>query len=305
MELKFSYFFIVRQEFLNYIRQEKRYSGNTLKSYDTDLIQFQTYLSEQFQLNDLSKADHQMVRSWLVSMIEKGISARTINRKISCLKSFYKFLSRDGLINTNPMPRVISPKTGKNLPEFVKETDMDKLLQEISFEDDFEGIRNKSIILTFYLTGIRISELINIKITDIDMSGQQIKILGKRNKERMVPMPEHLKTTLSEYLDKRSGIPDSGPQANPYLFITNRGKQTYQKLVYRIINKYLSYVSTNSKKSPHTLRHSFATIMLNKGAELNSIKEILGHSSLSATQVYTHNSIEKLIHIYKQAHPRA
>lgn len=305
MELKFSYFFIVRQEFLNYIRQEKRYSPNTLKSYDTDLNQFQTYLSEQFQLNDPGKADHQMIRSWLVSMIEYGISARTINRKISCLKSYFKYLARTGQTETNPMLRVISPKTGRQLPEFVKEADMNKLLSEIKFEDGFEGTRNKSIILTFYLTGMRISELINIKITDIDMSGQQVKILGKRNKERLVPLPDHLKATLKEYLAKRSEIHGSDPQVNPYLFITNRGKQTYQKLVYRIINKYLSYVSTNAKKSPHTLRHSFATIMLNKGAELNSIKEILGHSSLSATQVYTHNSIEKLIQIYKQAHPRA
>lgn len=295
----------MRQEFLNYIRREKRYSANTLKSYDTDLKQFQAFLSEQFRVSDLSIADHQMVRSWLVSMIEAGISARTINRKISCLKSFFKFLSLKGNIIINPMPKVISPKTGKRLPEFVKESDMDKLLAEVGFEPGFDGVRNKTIILTFYLTGIRISELINIKLTDIDMSGQQIKILGKRNKERLVPMSAHLKSTLNEYLKTRSETLAGNPPENPYLFITNRGKQTYAKLVYRIINKHLSYVSTNTKKSPHTLRHSFATIMLNKGAELNSIKEILGHSSLSATQVYTHNSFEKLIQVYKQAHPRA
>lgn len=305
MRQKFSYFFIVRQAFINYIKSEKRFSGHTLKSYETDLIQFQTFLEEQFQTKNPGKADHQMVRSWLVSLIETNLSSRTINRKISTLKSFYKFLLKEGNISVNPMLKVISPKQQKRLPEFVKESDMDKLLTETSFEDSFEGIRNKTIILTFYLTGMRISELINMKTNDVSMSGNYIKILGKRNKERLVPLPEYLKYSLTEYLDKRLEILQNSEIENPFLFLTKRGKQTYHKLVYRVINKYLSYVSTNAKKSPHTLRHSFATIMLNKGAELNSIKEILGHANLSATQVYTHNSIDKLKTIYKQAHPRA
>lgn len=295
----------MRQAFINYIKSEKRFSGHTLKSYETDLIQFQTFLDEQFQTKNPGKADHQMVRSWLVSLIETNLSSRTINRKISTLKSFYKFLLKEGNISVNPMLKVISPKQQKRLPEFVKESDMDKLLTETSFEDSFEGIRNKSIILTFYLTGMRISELINMKTNDMSMSGNYIKILGKRNKERLVPLPEYLKSSLTEYLDKRLEILQNSEIENPFLFLTKRGKQTYHKLVYRIINKYLSYVSTNAKKSPHTLRHSFATIMLNKGAELNAIKEILGHANLSATQVYTHNSIDKLKTIYKQAHPRA
>lgn len=295
----------MRQEFIDYIAREKRYSGHTLKSYNTDLNQFRVFLSGQYGVDDATQADHVMVRSWLINMIEAGISSRTVKRKISCLKSFYKYLLKEGKISQNPMLRVISPKTGKVLPEFVKENDMDRLLQEFPFEDTFEGIRNKTIILTFYLTGIRISELINIKTDDLDMDGQQIKILGKRNKERLVPMPEILKTSFKAYLAKRASHSSKSPSDISFLFLTNRGKQTYQKLVYRIINKYLSYVSTNSKKSPHTLRHSFATIMLNNGAELNAIKEILGHSNLSATQIYTHNSIEKLKTIYEQAHPRA
>lgn len=295
----------MRQEFIDYIAREKRYSGHTLKSYHTDLNQFRVFLSEQYGIEDLTHADHVMVRSWLVSMIEAGIASRTVNRKISCLKSFYKYLLKEGEISQSPMLKVISPKTGKVLPEFVKENDMNRLLQEFPFEDTFEGIRNKTIILTFYLTGIRISELINIKTDDLDMDGQQIKILGKRNKERLVPMPEILKTSLKTYLVKRASVSGNSLSGISFLFLTNQGKQTYQKLVYRIINKHLSYVSTNSKKSPHTLRHSFATIMLNNGAELNAIKEILGHSNLSATQIYTHNSIEKLKTIYEQAHPRA
>jgi integrase/recombinase XerC len=246
-----------------------------------------------------------MVRSWLVYLLDTGLSPRSVNRKISTLKSFYKFLEKEQKIITNPMSKVISPKSGSVLPEFIKQSELEKLITEIPFEDSFDGFRNKCIILTFYLTGIRVSELVGMKAEDVDMSMKQIKILGKRNKQRFVPLPHLLEITINEYLHKRSECLSEVGLENPFLFITNRGKQTYQKLVYRIINKYLAYVSTNSKKSPHTLRHSFATIMLNNGAELNSIKEILGHSNLSATQVYTHNSIEKLKTIYKQAHPRA
>lgn len=295
----------MREAFINYIQSERRYSGHTLKSYNTDLLQFEDFLSAQFGVINANEATHQMVRSWLIKLLDNDISPRTVNRKISCLKSFYKFLLRENKIVSNPMDKVISPKTGKILPEFVKEKELDKLIHEIPYEDSFEGIRNKTIILTFYLTGIRISELIGMKIVDVDMSRMQIKILGKRNKERFVPLPELLKDTIQRYLIKRSEINPAPATNNPFLFITKQGKQTYQKLVYRIINKYLAYVSTNSKKSPHTLRHSFATIMLNNGAELNSIKEILGHTNLTATQVYTHNSIEKLKSVYKQAHPRA
>ncbi len=281
----------MRQAFINYIQSERRYSGHTLKSYNIDLIQFEDFLSARFGVINADQATHQMVRSWLIKLLDNGILPRTVNRKISCLKSFYKFLLSENKIVSNPMDKVISPKTSKILPEFVKEKDLDKLIHEIPFECSFEGIRT--------------SELIGMKVEDVDMSRMQIKVLGKRNKERFVPLPELLKETIQRYLIKRSEINPDQAAENPFLFITKQGKQTYQKLVYRIINKYLAYVSTNSKKSPHTLRHSFATIMLNNGAELNSIKEILGHTNLSGTQVYTHNSIEKLKAIYKQAHPRA
>jgi len=203
------------------------------------------------------------------------------------------------------MLKVTSPKSGNKVPEFVKEKDMEMLLQNTDFGNDFEGVRNKLIIETFYSTGVRISELINIKVQDVNLEEKTVKILGKRNKERLTPLSGYLANSIEKYFLIRDNICAEKNATSPYLFLTKQGKQTYSKLVYRIINKYLSYVSSNTKKSPHTLRHSFATIMLNNGAELNSIKEISGHSSLAATQIYTHNSIEKLKTIYKQAHPRA
>jgi integrase/recombinase XerC len=302
---RFPIFFDVRQEFIHYITREKRYSKHTILSYDTDLKQFRDFLQEQFHICNFAEADHHIIRSWLVRLLESGITAKTINRKISCLKSFYKFLVRENHISVNPMLKVISPKTGTRVPEFVKESDMDLLLQEVDFGNDFTGVRNKLIFETFYSTGIRVSELINMKTEDINYTDQTIKIRGKRNKERMIPIPDYLVDSLKRYFVFRNTIQAKNSPPNPHVFITRRAKQIYHKLVYRVTNQYLSHVSTNTKKSPHTLRHSFATIMLNKGAELNSIKEMLGHSSLSATQVYTHNSIEKLKTIYKQAHPRA
>ncbi len=295
----------MKQEFINYIAREKRYSKHTIISYETDLKQFQEFLVTQYQIDDIRNADHNIVRSWLVFLFQNNKSANSINRKISCLKSFYKYLIREGLTEINPMLKVTSPKSGTKVPEFVKEKDMEMLLQHTDFGNDFEGVRNKLIIETFYSTGVRISELINIKIQDVNLNEKTIKILGKRNKERLTPLSAYLTNAIENYLLVRKNISAETTRASTYLFITKQGKATYSKLIYRIINKYLTYVSSNTKKSPHTLRHSFATIMLNKGAELNAIKEILGHSSLAATQVYTHNSIEKLKTIYKQAHPRA
>jgi len=295
----------VRQEFIKYIEREKRYSRHTVKSYQTDLKQFQEYLIQQFDITNYSVVTHPIIRSWLVWLLEQGNTSKTINRKISTLKSFYKYLQKRGVISKSPMLKIISPKIGKKTPEFVKETDLDKLLNEIDFGSTFDGIQSKLIIETFYMTGIRVSELTTLKLTHIDFNRQVIKIIGKRNKERMVPLPKYLKSSIQSFLVIRSELLSKLNIESTYLFITKRGKQTYSELVYRVIHKYLNYVSTNSKKSPHTLRHSFATIMLNEGADLNSIKEILGHSNLSATQVYTHNSIEKLKTIYKQAHPRA
>jgi len=212
---------------------------------------------------------------------------------------------RENVIQINPMLKVVAPKNAKTLPSFVKENDMDRLLSDIPFEDDFTGCRDKLILQVLYSTGIRLSELINIKLVDINFGSMVIKILGKRKKERLMPMSAWLKNAIKDYLILRDKLISESNTQCLYLFITEKGKQTYPKLVYRVVTKYLSYVSTNSKKSPHTLRHSFATSMLNYGADLNAVKELLGHASLTATQIYTHNTIDKLKDIYKHAHPRA
>jgi integrase/recombinase XerC len=295
----------VRQQFITYISQVKRYSPHTVRAYQSDLEQFENYCRASYQISDFSSINHQIIRSWIVSLLDAGVSARSTNRKISSLKSFYKFLLKEGKITSDPLLKVIAPKSQKRLPEFIKENDLDTLLNSFVYNDDFEDQRNKLIIATFYLTGIRLNELIQIKTSDFNKNLSEVKILGKGNKQRIIPIPEFLKSEINKYLIIRNTLLEELQQANPYLFITRQGKQTYAKLVYRVINKHLAYVSTNSKKSPHTLRHSFATVLLNKGANLNAIKEILGHASLSATQVYTHNSIEQLKTIYKQAHPRA
>jgi len=233
--------------------------------------------------------------------MELNTSPKTINRKISTLKSFYKFLLKKGIINYNPLLKVVTPKVPKRLPLFVSENDMQNLLDKIEFENSFEGKRNKLILELFYVSGIRLTELINLKINDIDLENSLVKVLGKRNKERLIPINKTFILNLKSYLNEAKNIRKS----NNYVFLTLKGEKIYQKLVYRIVNYYLSIVTTISKKSPHILRHTFATHMLNNGADLNAIKEILGHSSLAATQVYTHNSLKKLKTIYNQAHPRA
>ncbi|MFP4471052.1 MAG: tyrosine-type recombinase/integrase [Bacteroidales bacterium] len=293
------------ERFIRYIEHEKRYSPNTVKAYQSDLHQFHSFLAEHYELNDPAQAGHQMIRSWLVQLIENAVGTRSINRKISTLKSYFRFLKKQQMISENPMQKVIAPKSKKPLPVFVKEHEMNTLLNELDFGEGFEGLRNKLIIETFYLTGMRLSELTALKVQDINSDKGLLKVTGKRNKQRIIPMSRSLVDSIEKYLPFRQELLSDKNPDNPYLFVTVSGKQSYPKLVYRVITKHLAYVSSNSKKSPHTLRHSFATIMLNHGADLNAIKEILGHSSLSATQVYTHNTIEKLQTIYKQAHPRA
>ncbi len=246
-----------------------------------------------------------MIRSWLVSLLNKSLSTKTINRKITTLKSFYKYLLRENVITANPMLKVIAPKNARALPSFVKEKDMDRLINEIEFSGDYKGCRDKLIIQFFYSTGMRLSELINLQLTDIDLDTLTLKVLGKRNKERIIPISKSLAIATNQYLQMRDQLMIDTNTENSFLFLSGKGKQSYPKLVYRIINKYLAYVSTNAKKSPHTLRHSFATSMLNHGADLNAVKELLGHTSLAATQIYTHNTIEKLKNVYEHAHPRA
>ncbi len=289
--------------FIEYVRNVKRYSPHTVIAYQTDLEKFFEYLSITYNTEIVSDIDYMMIRSWLAGLIEQKISAHTVKRKISVLKSFFKYNIKQGILIENPMLKISSPKAPKRLPVFVEKDKMDLLFDQVDFGEGTEALRNRLIFEMFYLTGMRLSELVNIKISDINCSGQTIKVLGKRNKERIIPLGEKTVSLTENYLSARSAI--SGSSENDYLFVTKNGKKIYQKLVYRVVNYYLSAVTTIEKKSPHVLRHTFATHMLNNGADLNAIKEILGHANLSATQIYTHNTIEKLKKVYKHAHPKA
>ena len=289
------------QNYLDYLLLEKRYSSHTVKAYRTDLRIFESYLKEIYTTS-IDKANHTMIRSWLVEELNKGNSARTVNRKITTLKSFYKYLIKEHKIKQNPTLKIPSSKISKKLPQFVGLADMNKLLDKLKFEKNFSAYRDKLIIEVFYSTGIRLSELINIKLTDVDPLKSQIKVLGKRNKERLIPLTKELQKSIEGYMTfrmKEKAIDRS------YLFITDSGKKLNPSMVYRKVNELLKGVTTLEKKSPHVLRHTFATHMLNNGADLNVIKELLGHASLSATEVYTHNSIDQLKEIFNNAHPRA
>jgi len=288
-------------EFCEYLSHQKRYSSHTVSAYKKDLEQFEQFLYSDYQIESFTQASSPIIRSWIVKLIESDISSRTINRKISSLKSFYKHLLKNGIIKKNPLLKVTTPKTAKRLPVFVGENEITDLFTEIDFPENYEGYRDNLILELFYATGIRLSELVSLELNSIDYHNLTIKVLGKRNKERIIPIGTKLKLKIDNYINQRKKIETSDSQ----LFLTKVGKKIYPKLVYRVVKHYLSLVTTNSKKSPHILRHTFATHMLNNGADLNSIKEILGHSNLSATQVYTHNTIEKLKNIHKQAHPKA
>ena len=284
--------------FIEYISKQKRYSYHTVLGYKTDLLDFSDYCHKYFKIS-IQQVSHREVRSWFSQLMDDGFKPRTIHRKSSSLKSFFKYLIIQGAVLQSPMDLVPLPKLGKQLPKFVEEKSLDVLLNEIDFPQSFEGKRDKLIIDLFYQTGIRKAELISLTIDDVNFHLKQIKVLGKRNKDRIIPISCSLSETIKEYLTYRK------PSLESNLLITIKGKALYPKLVYNIVNENLSKVTTLSKKSPHVLRHSFATHMLNNGAELNSIKELLGHVNLAATQIYTHNSLEKIKSIYKQAHPRA
>ena len=292
-----------KESFLQYLRVEKRYSPLTVRSYINDLDQFENHLiSDGFSGNpsDITTSD---IRSWIVSLVEKGYTAKSVHRKISSLRVFYRFLLKGGYVVSDPAVKVVLPKIRKRLPEFVAETSMDKLLDGNEFGDDFAGIRNSVIIEMLYTTGMRRAELTGLKDTDVDIQGATVKVTGKRNKQRIIPLLKPFILRLEQYIKVRNeNFPD---RAGGWFFISDRGNKMYDKYVYNTVRRYLAMVTTIEKKSPHILRHSFATHMLNRGADLNSIKEFLGHASLSATQVYTHNSFEQLKKIYKQAHPRA
>jgi len=266
-------------------------------------MQFFSFISDLYKL-DILEANYSIIRAWIVHLNSNDISKRSINRKITSLRSFYKYQLVLGNIDSNPAVKITLLKTDKPLPTYVEEENMNKLFSEVKFPDDYNGILAKTMIDLLYSTGVRVSELVNLEIGKIDWAAQSIKVLGKRNKERIIPITNVLITQLEQYKAVRNTVLNNDSDTI-YYFLTLKGKKIYNKLVYRNINYYLSLVTTISKKSPHVLRHTFATHLLNKGADLNAIKEILGHASLSATQVYTHNSIEKLKDIYKQAHPKA
>jgi integrase/recombinase XerC len=289
-------------DFLQYIKYIRHYSPHTVLSYQKDLEQFFLFYSFDAGTEE-SAVDSRQVRDWMVHLMESGNSARTVNRKISSLKSYFRYLHREGIVQANPVVHVLTPKTDRKLPVFVNEEQMDYLLDRVDFGDDYAGVRNRIMIETFYHTGIRVSELVNLKVADIDQLQQTVKVLGKRKKERIIPFDREFGMLLQQYLSFRS---DAFPALDEgQLFLTASGRKIYSRLVYRVVHSFLTLVTTADKKSPHVLRHTFATHMLNKGADLNAIKELLGHANLSATEVYTHNTFEKLKKVYKQAHPRA
>ena len=285
------------EDFINYIKSEKRFSKHTIISYETDLNQFFNYIEAEYQITNPKDVSFKLIRNWISSLLENNLKSTSVNRKISSLKSYYKFLLVSNYVETNPTLKLISPKSSKRLPVFVEKDNMDSLFDKDFFEDSYEGKRDKLIIELFYFTGMRLSELINIKTSDIDKVNSQIKVIGKRNKERLIPITFNTLKDLNEFINFY--------EIENFLFADGNGKKMYPKKVYRIVNKYLTKISSIKKKSPHVLRHSFATHMLNNGADINAIKEILGHANLSATQIYTHNSIKKLKNVHKQAHPKA
>lgn len=290
--------------YINYLEFEKRYSQHTISAYKKDIDQFFEYISDQYDVFKEADVDDQMIRSWLAQLMDDGLSAKSVNRKISSIKNYFKYLIRNNKLSKNPSLQIIGPKQNKRLPVFVEEVKMDLLFQLEIDQEDFEMVRNQLILELFYTTGIRRAELIGLKMKDILNSQNLIKVLGKRNKERLLPISEEVKNHIHHYIKLRNAQIENA-QDIEFLFITKKAKKLYPKLVYRLVNSYLSQVSTQDKKSPHVLRHTFATHMLNNGADLNAVKELLGHTSLAATQIYTHNTIEKLKEVYKQAHPKA
>lgn len=293
---------MVVDEFLRYLEYEKRYSKHTITSYKKDLEQFSHFCSLNFELSDFLLVSDTIIRSWVVSLIETDIESSSIQRKVSTLKSFYRYCRQQNYLDVNPAATITLPKKKKRLPVFVEEKGMDGLFANIQFPEDYDGVRDKLILEMFYQTGIRLSELINLKTSDVDLYNNTVRVLGKRNKERIVPFSLGLHLLIEDYVKVKNKLPVN--ESNT-LFVTEKGVKLYPKLVYNTVKNYLSLITSITKKSPHILRHTFATHMLNNGADLNSIKELLGHTSLSATQVYTHNSFEKLKSIYNQAHPRA
>ncbi|GAA4433848.1 tyrosine recombinase XerC [Pontibacter saemangeumensis] len=289
--------------FFKYLQYEKRYSPHTLTSYHTDLGQFAQYLQQTYEITDAAEAHHSIIRSWILTLVQQNIQPRSINRKIACLRSYYRFLLAQQRIEVNPMLRIKAPKASKKLPGFVLEEPFNTLLDSFTFEENFEGQRERLILEFLYGTGIRLAELLGVQHTDIDHRAKTVRVLGKGNKERIVPLNDSLLASIGTYEVQKKHYFGDNNSVN--LLVTNKARPLYPKFVYRVVKKYISLITTSEHNSPHVLRHSFATHLLNKGADLNAIKDLLGHASLAATQVYTHNSIEKLKSIFEKAHPKA
>ena len=289
--------------FTDYLLLEKNYSSHTISSYKKDLESFEGFILTEYETSSIYNVNYQQIRNWIVDLVNSGISNRTINRKISALNSYYKFLLKIKAITTNPLAKHKALKTSKKVQIPFSEQEVTDVLDDLNLITDFEGLRNKLIVELFYATGIRRIELIQIKLNDIDLQNKTLKVLGKRNKERYIPLISSVIDSLNKYMVERNGL--NNIKDNTYLFLTKKGVKIYETLVYRIINDYFSKASSKVKRSPHILRHSFATHLLSQGANLNAVKELLGHSSLAATQVYTHNSITELKKVYSNTHPRS
>ena len=291
------------EKFLDYLQLEKNYSSNTLSAYKRDLIQYNKFIIENNGNLEIENADYKIIRSWIVSLVSSNISNRSINRKVSSLKSFYKFLIKTDTIKSSPLKAHSPLKQSKKIQVPFSQEEINSLLDSDFFTNDYKGVLQKSIIAFFYFTGVRRIELINIKESDISLESSTIKVMGKRSKERIIPILPKLKKSLEDYREIKSKF--KGKTSPEYLFISKNGKQLSEKFVYRTVNEYFKLVSPKIKKAPHVLRHSFATHLINEGADINSVKELLGHSSLSATQVYSHTSMERIKEVFKNSHPRA
>lgn len=291
----------MKDSFIKFLRQERRLSNHTVISYEADLKQFQFFFSDYSSNQKIETADKRAIRSWIVELSLKNLSPKSINRKIATLKSFFKFLIKREIIEVNPTANINSLKTDQKIPNFIKEKDINYLFDNLKVENNFEGQRDLLILELLYGTGIRISELINLKTKNVNIIKKEIKVLGKRNKERIVPIHDHILNQIDRFINKKNDIKSD----HKYLLCTKKGDQLYPMLIYRIVKKHLSSLINSKKYNPHLLRHTFATHILNKGGDLNSIKDLLGHESLAATQIYTHNSIEKLKDTFKASHPRA
>lgn len=289
--------------FLKYLQYEKRLSPNTVLAYQIDLQQLSDFLIKEHAHHEISTASYSLIRTWIVSLVESGLEPASVNRKIACLRSFFKFLLKQEVISKDPMSKITVLKAKKRLPRFVKEDDMVNLLDNQTFDETFEGQRNRLILEIFYCTGIRLSELINLKERSIDLTNRTIKVLGKRNKERVIPFSASLVPLIENYISIRNREIEMKDHGN--LFVRDDGQACYPMMIYKIVKKYLDQFPGVEQRSPHILRHTYATHLLNKGADLNAVKDLLGHTSLAATQVYTHNSMEKLKKIFEQAHPKA